>query len=267
MANRQVVLITGASSGIGKATAGILAKAGYCVFGTSRNPSSNEGNGFGMLELDVCSDDSVKTCFEQLMNKAGRLDILINNAGAGFRGAIEESGLEETWSVFEVNFFGLLRTTKLALPIMRRQGGGLIINISSIVGRVAAPYSGIYSASKFAVEGYTEALRYEVAQFGIKVSLVEPGVIVTNFNAAAPYSREEIPAYNRLRRQTKERIGGAYGTSPGPEIVARAIYRIIRSKKPRLRYLVGRDAKVAARGKRWLPFFWFEKAARRVFKI
>lgn len=181
MPEKRIVLITGVSSGIGQATARLLAQRGFTVFGTSRNPSSvGTMSGIEVLPLDVCSDEAVEACLNTLLKKAGRLDILVNNAGYVLRGAIEEPTLEEVKAQFETNLFGVVRMIKGVLPIMRRQGSGQIINISSGVGLVPSPFAGFYSASKFALEGYTEALRHEVKPFNVQVSLVEPGFIKTH---------------------------------------------------------------------------------------
>ena len=182
MSEKQVVLITGISSGIGQATARLLAERDFSIFGTARNLSGVEAiPGVEVLPLDVRSDESVNTCVDTALKRAGRLDILVNNAGYGLSGAVEEVAVEEAKAQFETNFFGVVRMVKRVLPIMRRQGSGQIINISSGLGLVALPFIGFYSSSKFALEGYTEALRHEVKPFKIKVSLVEPGFVHTQF--------------------------------------------------------------------------------------
>jgi short-subunit dehydrogenase len=175
----QTVLVTGASSGIGRATARLLAERGFTVFGTARKPSPpDEGakSGVTMVALDVRSDESVRACVEQVVAKAGRLDVLVNNAGYSLTGAAEETSVEEAKAQLETNFFGAVRMVNAVLPGMRKAEAGKIINISSLAGSTAIPYSGFYSASKFALEGYSESLWYEVRPFGISVSLVEPFV-------------------------------------------------------------------------------------------
>ncbi len=161
MSEQKVVLITGASSGFGQAAASLLARNGFIVFGTSRQPDRGNPDGYKMLRLDVCSDDSVNACIQILMEQAGRLDVLINNAGYGLGGAVEETAIHEAKSQFETNFFGTARMVRAVLPIMRKQGGGQNINVSSLAGLMGVPFRGFYSASKYAVEGYTEALRQD----------------------------------------------------------------------------------------------------------
>lgn len=169
---REVVLVTGASSGIGRAAARMLAERGYVVLGTSRDPASVAAlPGVELLPLDVRSDASVSACVKAVLQRAGRLDVLVNNAGYVLSAAVEEASPDEALAQFETNFFGAVRMLRAVLPIMRRQGGGQIINISSVAGLVPMPFWGYYSASKAALEALTEALRYEVKPFHIRVSL------------------------------------------------------------------------------------------------
>ena len=180
MSNQKVVLITGASSGVGQSTARLLSQKGYKVFGTSRNPASAEAiPAVEMLALDVRSDDSVAACVKAVTNEAGRIDVLVNNAAYELAGALEETSMDEAKTQFETNFFGVIRMVKAVLPSMRQQKQGQIINVSSLSGVSSIPFMGIYSASKFALEGYTEALRLEVNPFNIHVSLTEAGFLKT----------------------------------------------------------------------------------------
>jgi NAD(P)-dependent dehydrogenase (short-subunit alcohol dehydrogenase family) len=206
MSEPRVVLITGASSGIGQATASLLADRGYKVFGTSRQPRSDTSDGFVMLQLDITSDTSVKACIHAVMQRTGRMDILINNAGYGLSGAIEETSIQEAKSQFETNFFGAVRMVKTVLPVMRQQRSGHIINISSMGGVVGNPFLGFYSASKFALEGYTEALRHEVKRFNIHVSLVEPTYFKTNAANAAIRTAETIDEYIEMHQRARARL-------------------------------------------------------------
>src|SRR5215510_11032124 len=163
MTDERVVLITGASSGVGRSTAGLLSQRGYRVFGTSRHPgAAGPTPAVELLPLDVRADDSVRQCVEAVVNRTGRLDVLINNAGYELAGALEELSSEEARAQFETNFFGVVRMVNAALPLMRKQKHGHIVNVSSLTGLTAIPFLGIYYASKFALEGYTEALRHEV---------------------------------------------------------------------------------------------------------
>ena len=268
MLEKRIVLITGTSSGIGQATARLLAQRGFTVFGTSRNPSSLETvSGVEVLPLDVCSDEAVGACLNTLLKKTGRLDILINNAGYVLRGAIEEPTLEEVKAQFETNFFGVVRMVRAVLPIMRRQGGGQIINISSAAGLTALPFHGYYSASKFALEGYTEALRHEVKPFHIRVSLVEPGYIKTHLRHNQQLASDRITDYDPwrkgssgVRQQWEEKL-------PGPTLVAECVLRIIESKSPGLRHTVGKDAAQAFWLRRFLPESLFEQGMRRLLHL
>jgi NAD(P)-dependent dehydrogenase (short-subunit alcohol dehydrogenase family) len=203
MSERKIVLVTGASSGIGQAIARLLAQKGFIVFGTSRNPSDGEKrSGIEVLPLEVRSEDSVQACVNAVLTKAGRLDILINNAGYELAGAIEDTSIAEAKSQFETNFFGVMRLVNAVLPLMRQQRSGQIINIGSIVGVVPVPFLGAYSASKFAVEGYTEILRHEVRPLNIRVSLVEPGFIKTNLASNRQYAANRIRDYDPWRQRT-----------------------------------------------------------------
>src|SRR5215813_2912337 len=180
MSNQKVVLITGASSGVGQATARLLSENGYRVFGTSRNPAGARAiPTVEMLALDVRSDASVSACVTAVVKQAGRVDVLVNNAAYELAGALEEISLEEAKAQFETNFFGVVRMVKAVLPSMRQQRQGQIINVSSFSGLSAIPFLGIYSASKFALEGYTEALRMELKPFDIHVSLTEAAFLKT----------------------------------------------------------------------------------------
>jgi NAD(P)-dependent dehydrogenase (short-subunit alcohol dehydrogenase family) len=182
MAERKVALVTGASSGIGEATAGQLAAAGFSVFGGSRTATAGCGTAVEQVVLDVRDDTSVRDCVDQVLAEAGRIDVLVNNAGYLCAGAVEEVSAAEAQAQFETNYFGVARMTAAVLPGMRERRAGHIITISSLTGLAAVPFWGHYSASKFAVEGLMEALRHEVRPFGIGVALVEPGAIRTPFD-------------------------------------------------------------------------------------
>ena len=175
MERTQVILITGASSGFGKVTAQTLAGKGYVVYGTSRRIANGNIGQIRMLIADVTDENSVRSAVNRIMDEQGHIDVLINNAGMGIGGALEMATDEEISSQMDTNFMGMVRMCRAVLPIMRKQRQGKIINISSIAGRIAVPYQGFYSASKFAIEGYSEALSMEVYPFGIKVCVVEPG--------------------------------------------------------------------------------------------
>lgn len=268
MPEKRTVLITGVSSGIGQATARLLAERDYTVFGASRNPSSTPTiPGVEVLPLDLCSDESVRVCIDMLLTKIAHLDVLVNNAGYALRGALEETTLEEAKAQFETNLFGVVRMTKGVLPIMRRQGSGQIINVSSAVGLTPLPFVGFYSASKFALEGYTEALRHEVKPFNVQVSLVEPSSIKTQFWQNQQDASKRISDYDPWRQRLAEVRQQLLQKALEPTAVAEAILRIIESKSPRLRHTVGSEAARIARMRRLLPEAIFEKGMRRTLRL
>lgn len=262
--SQPVVLITGASSGIGKATASLLATNGFRVFGTSRTPDTNLRLPYSLLSLDVRSDASVQAAVKQILEKAGRIDVLINNAGYTQAGAIEENSLTDVQVQFDTNLFGVVRVTNAVLPSMRRQGNGRIINISSLVGQVAPPYIGVYASSKFALEGLSEALRGELRPFHIHVSLIEPGFVKTNIVG-------QRPAHPLADYEQRRQIGVAFvrqGVEQGIDssLIAQMILYIATVAQPRLRYPIGRVAKLLMTLKRLLPEPAFERMRRRAFR-
>jgi len=253
-AMERVVLVTGAASGLGRAGAEHLAARGHRVYGGDLDPRPVPG--VTMLRLDVTDDRSAADAIARIAGESGRLDVLVNNAGFGIAGSIEDTSIEEARSQLEVNFFGVFRTARAALPQMRHQGRGLIINVSSIGGLIALPFQGVYSASKFAVEGFTEALHMEVRPFGIDVVLVEPADFHTGFTAA----RRMVAASRRssayadafraaLRVIEADEVNGSH-----PHLVGPLLEKIIASRHPRLRYMVGSPTeRLAAMLKRVLP--------------
>jgi NAD(P)-dependent dehydrogenase (short-subunit alcohol dehydrogenase family) len=268
MSEQRVVLVTGASSGVGQATARLLAQSGYRVFGTSRSPaSSGDAYSVTMVPLDVCSDQSAAACVSAVAGQAGRLDVLVNNAGYEQAGALEELSLDEAKAQFETNFFGVVRMVKAVLPLMRRQMGGQIINVSSLSGLSPIPFMGIYSASKFALDGYTEALRHEVKPFNIHVSQIEPGFLRTPMMSHRQTAAQRIAEYDPWRQRAYDAIRAQEEKGPGPELVADAVLRIAGSKRPRLRYIVGQQAKVVTRLRQFLPEGAFEGGVRSTFRL
>jgi NAD(P)-dependent dehydrogenase (short-subunit alcohol dehydrogenase family) len=232
----KTVLITGASRGIGLATATLLAQHGYKVFGTSRQPQSTTLKGFTLLELDVRDQSSVQHCVEAVIAQTGNIDVLMNNAGHSLSGAVEEATPEDARQLFETNFFGVIRMTNAVVPHMRQARTGHIINISSLAGIIGVPYLGLYAASKHALEGYSTSLRYELQQFSISVSLIQPGDIQTGIIAVAPSN--PVTAYDGIRERVTAIHDSNVGNGPPPEKVARAILKAIQSPRPRLHYLV-----------------------------
>jgi NAD(P)-dependent dehydrogenase (short-subunit alcohol dehydrogenase family) len=268
MSNQRVVLITGASSGVGQSTAQLLAARGYTVFGTSRNPAGVQRVArVEMLSLDVTSDASVRACVDAVVGRAGSIDVLINNAGHELAGALEELSLDEARSQFETNFFGVIRMVSAVLPLMRRQKRGHIVNVGSLSGLSAIPFLGIYSASKFALEGYTEALRHELKPFNIRVSLTEAGFLHTPMMNHRQVGATSIAEYAPWRERAFSAIRAAEEKGPGADAVAEAIVKIVSSSHPRLRYLIGSQAKLVANLRRFLPAGMFEQGVRRTFAL
>jgi NAD(P)-dependent dehydrogenase (short-subunit alcohol dehydrogenase family) len=271
----MIALITGSSSGIGLATSLYLARRGYTVWATMRNLEKadelrkiieSERLPIELAQLDVCDDSSVKEAVAQILQKSGRIDVLVNNAGYGLRGAIEEVSLDEWKRQFETNFYGVIRVTQAVLPQMRAQRSGAIVNISSVLGRMAIPFSGPYTASKFALEGLTETLRYELAPWNIKVVLIEPGFIATNFQQNAQLaqaSQSQDSPYALFKQASGRRVQRNIYRAAPPERVAETIYRAITHPRPKLRYAVGRDARLVLPLRRFLPEGLFERILKR----
>jgi NAD(P)-dependent dehydrogenase (short-subunit alcohol dehydrogenase family) len=259
---KQVALVTGASSGIGQATAELLAAHGFTVFGTSRTAIQDKRS-YTWLPLDVRSDDSVQAAVQSLLAQAGRIDLLVNNAGYVQFGAIEESSIDDAQAQLDTNLFGVMRMLKAVLPVMRQQGSGRIINISSIIGRIASPYGGLYATSKFALEGLSEALSEEVRPFGVSVSLVEPSYVNTPIVSQPPTN--PIAAYTNARQAAQQAFMKSSKNGMEPGVVARAILRAATTTRPRLRYPVGQDGKALLLLKRLLPESAFEALKRRLF--
>ena len=267
--SRQVVLITGTSSGIGAECARYLVRRGYRVYGGSRSRQIAYKN-FIPLLLDVTNDRSVKLGIQQVLDREGRIDVVINNAGIAYAGSVEDTALEEAQHQFDVNFFGVLRVCKAVLPVMRKQGKGFIINISSIGGLIGLPYQAFYSATKFALEGLTEGMRLEVRNTGIQVVLVEPGDIKTNISQNRLFSElaGEGSAYFDAFRNYVSSIAESEQQAPGPEIVAKKVHSILRKRTPGLRYRVGSfQEHLAVVLRKALPSRLFEKILASSFKV
>lgn len=246
----KVALVTGASSGIGEAIAIRLIAQGWTVFAAARRierMSALGRKGARLVSLDLEDDASIKAAMAMLCDQAGRIDALINNAGYGAYGALEDMPLTEAWRQVEVNLFGLARLIQLALPTMRQQGRGRIVNISSIGGKIHEPMGAWYHATKFAVEGLSDCLRMELAPFGIDVVVVQPGAIKTEWSGIARDSLLSISgtgAYARLAHQTASLLAAAdKNSSSPPEVVADAVIRALVARRPRTRYVVGAGAR------------------------
>ncbi len=267
MNKQEVALVTGASSGFGQIIAHRLAQTGYRVFGTSRKELAAATGDVEMLVLDVQSDQSIKSCIEMVLSRSNRIDLLVNNAGQAHTSVVEETSLEQAKDILEVNFWGIVRVTAAVLPIMRQQRSGHIINISSLAGLIGTPGQAFYSASKFALEGYSEALRLEVEQFNIRLSLIEPGFFKTNLHHTLRKGELAIQDYHVLRTIVEASIQQAIAHGGSPEKVAELVVSVAKSKSPKLRYRVGRDAVWIPRLRMLLSESMFRAGMRRRFKL
>jgi NAD(P)-dependent dehydrogenase (short-subunit alcohol dehydrogenase family) len=268
--NRErVVLVTGISSGIGQATASMLSARGFRVFGTMRRfiETNTVVRDVQLVQLDVCSEESVRGCLRTVLERAGRLDALVNNAGYTLVGALEETSIEEAKALFETNFFGALRTSQAVLPIMREQGYGRIANIGSVVGFLPAPYQGIYAASKHALEGYSESLDHEVRQFGIRVSVVEPGFTRTNIAQNGRLPSHPLSAYDNDRNLVMAALEEGIAKGEDPVRIASLVLEAVTSTSPRLRYPAGREAKFLNLLRKFAPSRLFDKGLRKQFRL
>ena len=236
----RTALVTGASSGIGEATAARLAEAGYQVYGTSRRGAGAGQQPFTMLALDVTSDDSVDAAVGEVIRLTGRIDLLVNNAGFSVAPAgAEESSIEQARAIFETNFFGIVRMTRAAVPHMRRQGGGRIVNIGSVLGFLPAPYMALYSATKHAIEGYSESLDHELRTRGIRVSVVEPAYTRTQFEANLLEPDAKLDEYAAVRVALSARMRELLAKADEPGVVADVVLKAARAARPKLRYTAG----------------------------
>ena len=267
MTDQKIVLITGASSGIGRATAELLASRGYRVFGTARDPDTVAPvRGVELLPLDVRDDASVASGVEAVLGQTGRIDVLVNNAGYSVVGAIEETSPSEAQALFDTNVFGVLRMVRAVLPAMRRQGSGTIVNTSSVLGFLPAPFMGLYASSKHALEGLSESLDHEVRGFGIRVVLVEPGFTKTQFGANAIHALQTIAAYAGTSRQVSDTIIARTQDGSGPETVAAEILRAV-ERSHRMRRPVGFEARLVSRLRRFMPAGPVDRSVRKAFGL
>ena len=264
---QRIILVTGASSGIGAATARALAGQGNIVYGAARRVELIP-EGVFPLRMDVTDEASIHSCVDRIIREKGRIDILVNNAGYGYFGAIENVPMEEARRQLEVNVFGLAELTRAVLPHMREQGGGHIINIASVAGRAVMYFGGWYNVSKFAVEAFSDALRMEVRPFGIKVSIIEPGGIHTDWGIIAakhlaessegtPYAKDGgVMAANMTKGYSAKHF------LTDPDAVSRTIVRACNSRRPRTRYKTGLGARAIVFFHSLLPDRWWDAIAR-----
>ncbi|HZA61773.1 MAG TPA: SDR family oxidoreductase [Nitrososphaeraceae archaeon] len=275
----RIAVVTGSSSGIGFETALLLARSGFHTYATMRNLekskkiteiANTEKLSLQVVQLDVNDDISVKNAIDKIVAAAAenkRIDVLVNNAGYGLFGSLEETSIEEIKAQFETNFFGVIRVTQQVLPIMRKQksGGGTIVNVSSVGGRIGVPILSAYQSTKFALEGLSESMSYELEPFGIRVVIIEPGFIRTNIvNSSTPAEKAldpkspYFPLMQKVKNYFKSMMENASSSSP-PEEVAKVILQAITSKNPQLRYTVGNDAATIIQARMNMPDKEFRK--------
>lgn len=247
----KIAIITGSSSGIGFETVLALAREGYYTYATMRDVKKGsrildfvkkENLKIEVLELDVDNENTIKNTVEKIVNNKKRVDVLVNNAGYGLFGCLEDLSMVDLKAQFETNFFGVVRTIQAVLPIMRKQRSGIIVNVSSVAGRIGFPVSPAYISSKFALEGLSESMRLELAPFGIKTIIIEPGVIKTNFMASLKKSMKPDSAYKEITEKVIKGITMMSEMGTPPQEVARTIVKAVTSENPLTRYPVGNDA-------------------------
>jgi NAD(P)-dependent dehydrogenase (short-subunit alcohol dehydrogenase family) len=263
-----VVLVTGVSSGIGRAVADAFAAKGFEVFGTSRNPRTTQPvAGVELIQLDVTDDASVAAAVSAVVQRAGRIDIVVNNAGAGVFGAAEETSTTQAQQLFDTNFFGLVRLTHEVLPHLRAQRSGRIINIGSVLGFLPSPYGSLYAASKHAVEGYSESLDHETRDFGVRVSVVEPGYTNTSFEANATDADSPLDSYAAVREHVKQVIAKAVRAGDDPAVVAQTVLKAATSRTPKVRYPAGPLARRLSLLKKFAPAALLDNGIRKANKL
>jgi len=265
----KVALVTGSSSGIGLETSLALAKDGYRTFASMRDTgkaielqeaAKKENLSIDVIELDVDKENSIMSAVKKVMSEAGRIDVLVNNAGYGQFGCTEDVPIEDFRKQFETNFFSIVRIIQEVAPIMRKQGSGVIVNISSVVGRMGLPGSSAYISTKFALEGFSECLRYELGQFGVKTTMIEPGVIKTNFfkSMKIPESKTD-PKYKELSDKILSGLKMMVEMGTAPSEVANVVIKAIHDKEILPRYTVGTDAAMFMEAKKMKTDIEFEK--------
>jgi NAD(P)-dependent dehydrogenase (short-subunit alcohol dehydrogenase family) len=265
MKETKTALVTGVSSGIGRETARLLVENGVRVFGTVRRPR-DEIAGVQTLPLDVTDDAGVIDTLRLVLEHAGRIDYLVNNAGYALRGGLEETSIEEAQQQFDTNFFGTLRVIRAALPAMRRERRGRIVNISSVLGFLPAPYLGIYAASKHALEGYTETLDHEVRAFGIRALLVEPAFTKTDITRNEKMAATSLEAYAGQKKRVAEANDLGLAQGDEPRAVAQVVWRALTDPAPSARYPVGRGVTLS-RLRRFVPPRLFDRTFRKQFRL
>ena len=264
---RPVAIVTGATTGIGAATARALHANGYHVFGTYRKLPPTQIPGLDYVPCDVTDDWAVDAAVREVLAKAGRIDVLVNNAGVGLMGAAEESSLEQAKSIFDVNLFGAIRMTNAILPSMRQQRSGRIINISSVLGLIPAPFLALYASSKHAIEGYSESLDHEVRGSGIRVVLIEPAYTRTGFDSNALVADHQNAHYGPARANAEAVMRAVMTTADPPDVVAEAVVTAATATTPRMRYTAGRLANRVSLLRRFVPAWAFDKSLRKQLQM
>jgi NAD(P)-dependent dehydrogenase (short-subunit alcohol dehydrogenase family) len=264
----KTALVTGASSGIGEATAERLVMAGYKVYGTSRRAAKASQRSFELLSLDVTSDELVEAAVREVVRLSGRIDLLVNNAGFSIAPAgAEESSMEQARSIFDTNFFGIVRMTRAVVPHMRRQGGGRIINMGSVLGFLPAPYMALYAATKHAIEGYSESLDHELRTWGIRVCVIEPAYTKTQFDANLLQADAKLDEYRELRAALAKRLTEVLAAADEPGIVADVVLKAASAARPKLRYTAGRVASRVRLLRRFAPARMLDSGIRKDLKL
>jgi NAD(P)-dependent dehydrogenase (short-subunit alcohol dehydrogenase family) len=268
MTERKIAIVTGASSGIGQATAERLAASGYKVYGTSRRGAQSGRQSFEMLPLDVTSDSSVEAAVAQVVRAEGHIDLLVNNAGFGVAPAgAEESSMDQARSIFDTNFFGIVRMTRAVVPHMRRRGSGRIINIGSVLGFLPMPYGALYAATKHAIEGYSESLDHELRTRGIRVSVVEPAYTKTQFDANLLEADAKLDEYREVRAAVANRLKEVMAVADPPGVVANVVLHAASAARPKLRYTAGGLAARLRLLRRFAPARLMDAGIRRDLRL
>jgi NAD(P)-dependent dehydrogenase (short-subunit alcohol dehydrogenase family) len=273
---RQLVaIVTGSSGGIGLATSLALARNGYLTYATMRNLAKRDSIQsvadkqhlpIRVVQLDVTDENSIKKAMQSILSEAGRIDLLVNNAGYALTGAFEDIGIDEIEAQYETNVFGVIRVTQTVLPTMRKQGSGRIINISSGAGRIGYPGGSAYVSSKFALEGLSESMAYEIEQFGIKTVLVEPGFVRTNFGdniIIAKKTQDPNSPYSQMMQAMSSIRGKMLENAADAELVAKIVVEAATAKEPNLRYLAGKDVQQMVAAKKSMSDEEFQKMMKQ----
>jgi NAD(P)-dependent dehydrogenase (short-subunit alcohol dehydrogenase family) len=269
----KVALVTGSSSGIGFETALALARENYFTFASMRNTdkaekiqeiAKKENLNLEVIELDVDKEESIKSAVKKIQEQKGRIDVLVNNAGYGLFGCVEDITIDDLKAQFETNFFGVVRLIQEISPIMRKMGSGIIVNVSSVAGRIGFPGTPAYISSKFALEGLSECMRYELSPFGVKTIIIEPGVIKTNFFSSMKVTKgKQDSPYKEITEKVMNGVKMMAEMGTHPEDVAKTIIKAIQTEEPLPRYIVGSDASMFLEAKKMKTDIEFENYIKK----